>query len=690
MKCFKCGNELDPAAKFCSVCGAKIDEETPVSEEKPQTAVEPVPKEPSAVTVDAEPVVEENQGIVPPSTQPSAGNPFISKMKAKFLTIWNGMDLFTKIISISIAVVALLLLIAVCMGKGAAIYFAFSQLGGVIVALLMHKNVIKLGNKQWIKFLVFMAAVAMTVLTVLGYGAKVGYSGKTDTQNPFEDVFAEPTEPVSPTAQMPYSAEECVGLSYMDLRENLETLGFINIRTEEVEDLKYAEADKQDTIASITIAGKSDFAKDEVFNKNDEIVITYHDFKKCEVTIHVDFIPNLLFNKYDVNLLVDGDEEGTLDHGTDGDFKVILDPGECTITFESDDSLSVDGEVELLVDCDLEVAYKISCGGDQISVETLYVDRQVELADGQVKIDTPASEYQYKIYTDVETALKKLGFTNIKYEVLYDIFWGFTENGSVESVSIAGNKDFNRGDVFAADSEIIITYHMPEEDDPSKPTEPTTTVSDTIAVTMNDEDFVGMHYSEAEKLLKEMGFTEFDYVVVDTDNQELTDGTVAEVCIYEGLFDSGEFSNGDIFAADKKVTIRYYECEEKEPNITIANNAEFAALMKIKDQTDADTIKEFVYSHIGDVIEFDGCIVLMMNHEGFSTRYDVCMAGVDYDAKRVYGPLFSFEDVNYYDMNVSGTDTVAEKMNFHITGEIKGFSDEGGYVILEPVALVAR
>ncbi len=112
--------------------------------------------------------------------------------------------------------------------------------------------------------------------------------------------------------------------------------------------------------------------------------------------------------------------------------------------------------------------------------------------------------------------------------------------------------------------------------------------------------------------------------------------------------------------------------------------------MKITDQTDAATIKQFVNAHIGDVIEFDGCVALMMKHENYNTRFDVAMAGGDYDADRVYGPLFAFEDVNFYDMNVSGTDTVAQGMNFRIAAEIKGYSEAGGYIILEPVFMKFR
>ena len=34
-----------------------------------------------------------------------------------------------------------------------------------------------------------------------------------------------------------------------------------------------------------------------------------------------------------------------------------------------------------------------------------------------------------------------------------------------------GNTEFEQGDIFKKDVAIVITYHMPEEDDPNKPAE---------------------------------------------------------------------------------------------------------------------------------------------------------------------------------------------------------------------------
>lgn len=374
--------------------------------------------------------------------------------------------------------VAILLLISSCAGKGFAIFFSILQLGGVIVALLMHKGVIKLEQKKvWIKYLVLAVAILFSVLNIMSYSWGQGSNKQHQTSIP--DTPGVTDEPVLTTATTPYGAEECVGMDFDSVRDEFSFAGFTSIKVEKIEDLKSTEADKLNTIESISVGGAVDFSKGQEFDKSDEVTILYHGYAKCNVTIHVDFIPNLIFSKYDVNLLLDGIEKGTLPHGEDKDFEFNIEPGEYTLTFESDESSSVKGEVSLSVDCDLEASYKISCSSDKISIETLYVDRLTELADDEVKLDVPNSEYKFKNYVEVETALKSLGFTNIKHNVLYDIVLGWTDEGEVDSVSIAGKTDFKRGDVFASDSEVIITYHMKEEDDPNKPSKTESTEAST-------------------------------------------------------------------------------------------------------------------------------------------------------------------------------------------------------------------
>lgn len=291
--------------------------------------------------------------------------------------------------------------------------------------------------------------------------------------------------------------------------------------------------------------------------------------------------------------------------------------------------------------------------------------------NNDVTMDTSYYMYEDKDYQDVKAALEQLGFTNIKTEPVYDIVWGITKSGSVKSVSIGGNSSFLTGTVFPNNAEVIITYHLSVDDDPSY-----------INLTKAEIDYIGKNYLDVEQEFKNLGFASVTVEVQTTYDSSHNDGEVFSVKV-NGI----TFKNGDSFKPDAEITIKRYAVQQ---HITVNNNADFAALMKITDQTDADNIKRLISPLNNEIIEFDGCIALMMNHNNYKTRFDVALAGGDYYGGRVYGPLFGFEDVSFIGMNVTGTDTVAAGMNFHITAKVKGFSDEGCYVILEPISLALR
>lgn len=497
MKCVECGNELDPKAKFCPECGRKIiseptapeeptkadDEPKEVSGDQPEetpeeeTAEEPKKdgrsEEPAEADPEDEKPEDENRQDPPPAEPPQT-DPETGKKKG----------FFTFVCGLTIAVMAVLLFAAVVAGDSVARFLAFTQVSGAVLMLLMHQNVVKLGKSQWIKYVLLLMILALAAYSVWGYMDQSGNTANVNqptTQTTVVPTTGTPittTIPTNPGLPVPYDANQCVGMPYEALVTDLEKAGFTNIRVETVEDLDYARSDELDTVSSIKIAGSDHFTRDDAFEPDAQIVIVYHLYQKCEVIIRAQVEENLIFSKYDVNLLLNGEEKGTMDHGTGKDFTFLLDPGVYTVTFASDEYTHVDRDVELLVDCDLEVSYDVSCGRDQISVEMRYIDRKVALKQGQIKLDTSASDYEGQIYTDVATSLEDQGFTNITYQVMYDIFWGITPNGSVESVSIAGDRDFVRGETYASDSEIVITYHMPEEDDPAYAvTQPETTTA---------------------------------------------------------------------------------------------------------------------------------------------------------------------------------------------------------------------
>ena len=468
MRCSKCGAELSEDTKFCLYCGNKV---------------EMPPKQETASEEDIPPISSDEQ-VRDFQNQKEPPKSLVDKMKEKASAEWGKLSTYGKIATVAIAVFVLLFIVALLSGKTAAIIIAVLQIALAVVAVLMHRGIIKIEQKKvWLKWLLLGIAALLTVLNVMSYSWGTENKNKP-TPNPTSD-----TSIAAVPVAAPYGAAECLEQDYTTIQAAFYAAGFTNIEAEKVEDLQATDVDKVNTIDAISVGGKTDFTKEQEFKSDDEVLIRYHGYAKCNVKIHVDFVPNLIFSKYDVNLLLNGIEEGTLTHGENQDFEFSIDPGEYTLTFESAESSSVKGEVTLMVDCDVEASYKISCSSDKVSVEALYVDRLTELADGEVKLDVAASEYKHKNYEDVAAALKTLGFTNIKYEVLYDIILGWTDDGEVESVSIADKTDFNRGDVFPADAEIVITYHMPEDDDPNKTTETIPAEDDNSPVFYSTNDY---------------------------------------------------------------------------------------------------------------------------------------------------------------------------------------------------------
>lgn len=365
------------------------------------------------------------------------------------------------------------------------------------------------------------------------------------------------------TVSAPYGAVECTGKEYSEIEDLFRTAGFKNITMEKLYDLRITDTDKVNTVESVSIDGSADFIQNQNFSSYSSVVVRCHTFENFDVKIIFDFKSNLLFNKYNIKFFMDDEEIATLTHGENADFEFQVEGGDHTITLRNAESSSVKETLDLSVICDMEIAYKISCSGDKITLETLYIDKKVESSDNVAKISVPASEYKQKNYQEVSEDLKLLGFTNIEYEVLYDIVFGITDEGEVESVSISGNKDFSIDDVFPKDASVVITYHMKKSNDPNGATESTSSHSETsasseegssesVSYSTNNKDTVKKGNVGAYSY-KSIGGTYDIYWVIDFDDGYVyyfTDGNGSETC------DKVKIDSGDL---NDYVTITYHD-----------------------------------------------------------------------------------------------------------------------------------
>ena len=684
IKCSKCGAELSDDTKFCSYCGNKIEATTP-------------------------PPIKENEGdIVPdvPQQEPvnetaqksDASKSLADKIKSKASEKWHKLSTYGKITTVAIIAFTLLCLIAILFGKTAAAVIAILQIVLTVVAVLMKKQVIKV-PQSWLHIVALVLAVVLLAPYMTLFGTDYGDAEKfawsdilladviPEPKSHLGEILANSDEYLSlyvyKTSAEDYSKyvnaceekgftveAEQSDLSYYAYNadgyklslyydENDSKMSISVDAAEEYGALVWPDSEiasmlpvPKSTTGEITQDDEKGFAAyvsdtpieeynayvaacaDKGFTveaseseksysaKNSDgyqLSVSYQgngvmsisvDEPEYAVSLEIECVENLLFSKYDVDVYVDDSMQGTISHGTTETYNLNLTKGVYEIKFVSAEDDEVTGRVSIDIYQDESLKYKISCTSSQINVETI---QGTVSAHGEDEAAMPrsASSYKFENYTDVQTELSEAGFTNISFEILYDIVIGWTEEGEVDSVSVGGNTEFEQGDIFKKDVAIVITYHMPEEDNPNKPAESEEPNSTTEPAT------------------------------------------------------------------------------EPVENLTVENCPDLAALLALRDPGDP-SVSAFASKYSGQVIEFDGCVMNMQHHGDFNTRWDVLLGAGDYDENSALGPNFRLTDVAFYEMNVSGGDSVYAGLNVHVVAEVGDYNSSSQLFELEIISMTIR
>lgn len=168
------------------------------------------------------------------------------------------------------------------------------------------------------------------------------------------------------------------------------------------------------------------------------------------VSITVVCESNLFFSKYDINVSVDGQLVGTLDHGTSQTFDLALAEGEHSLIVCEKGDTSVDGSASFDVNGSTMLKCKAHCTYSQVELNMIPT------------ISTPLSSNDAisKQYEEVSTLFSEAGFTNVREEEVRDLTLDReSESTTVSSIAIGGMTDFNNGTLFFSDEEVVITYH---------------------------------------------------------------------------------------------------------------------------------------------------------------------------------------------------------------------------------------
>lgn len=235
-----------------------------------------------------------------------------------------------------------------------------------------------------------------------------------------------------------------------------------------------------------------------------------------------------------------------------------------------------------------------------------------------IKPPASSSSLHKENYKDVVTKFEKSGFTNIEVQKLEDLITGWiTKDGSVESVSIDGDTNYDSSKRYSKDSKILIVYHtFKSRDKDSANNSSDSSQSETTV--MNSE------------------------VAEDTTNSTETTVDLNEV-------------------------------------ITIDNNADFAEIMAIKGDNDPK-FDEFAKKYMYKTIEFDGNIIFFQKHPNKKTRYDVMFMGGNYIDADTFnpGPTFRVQDVGMYELakDSSAPEYIKVGLNGHYKFKIVGYRSD--------------
>ena len=228
-------------------------------------------------------------------------------------------------------------------------------------------------------------------------------------------------------------ASDYIGKNYQDQKNDLEKMGFKKIQVDSVS-TGWKEAN---TIVSITIDNKTNFQKDDLYDPNVLIVIKYSSNDRKDLTSILENWQNRSISDVESKLKGSGFsnikkiEEVTGDKSKNNLVKAVVlnkenyQNGICQI--------QIGAPIELTY-----YSYKIVIG---------------KTADDFMK--NKKGEYK-----NVVEELKKLGFTNIVLKRADDLTTGWiSKEGSLESITIAGDSKFTKESAFYPSDSIVIVVH---------------------------------------------------------------------------------------------------------------------------------------------------------------------------------------------------------------------------------------
>lgn len=689
MKCSKCGAELSEDTKFCSYCGQKIEVTPPPVVE--ETEIPPIPH--------VESVKEQKAG----KAKADAPKSFADKAKDKGIESWNKLSLYGKVTTVALIAFILLCLVAFLFGKTAAGVIAVLQIVLTVVAILMKKQVIKT-PKSWLHIIALALAVILFVPYVSLFKVDYGDAEKFE----WSDILLADVVPAPESlfGEVMSNHDDYLSLyvyktSLADYNEYVEACkekGF-TVEADQSEQSYYAYNDagyklslyydESDSKMHIGIDAAEEYGmlvwSDSVISSMLPVpTSTTGEITQDDETGFQAYVSNTPIEEFKAYTTACADKGFNIDaYDSDKSYSAENSEGyKLSVSYQGNNvmSISVD-EPEYDVSIEIECVENLIFSKYDVDV---YIDDMFEgtIDHGTTEtFDSTMTKGSYEVKFVSAEDDEVTGTVTIDVQKNEALKYKISCTSSkIDVETIVGTAGSNENDRTEGEEASSIDT---EKNDNSEETE-----APSITVTMSEDDFIGMLYTDAEAKLREMGFTVFEYETLETEDINKPDDTIGAVEIKNWAFGKGDFAVGDTYEADAIVVLWYYICDEPEPNLTVENCPELAAILSNKAEID-DSYSAFATKYKGRIIEFDGRIDYCTKHENYNTRFDYLVSAGDYDPDHQIGPSFKFENVAYYDLNTN-LDTVSVGLNVHIVAEVVSFDSNSGLFYLDPVSVTGR
>ena len=339
-----------------------------------------------------------------------------------------------------------------------------------------------------------------------------------------------------------FDEEDLINRSYTSVESMLKKAGFTDVELEVSRTLTNETSSKRDKVKSVVISGNSLYEKGDKFDEDVSIVITYYDFP--ENTVFLTFSVGKLKGQNYEDIVSDFEEAG---------FTNI----ELTPVTEGVTSAGQDGQV---------ISVSINNESDFAKGEGYANDSKVEISyysvpEGTIFIPFSHKDFTEKNYRDVLSQFQSAGFVNIELIPIEDLITGWlTKDGQVEDVTIGGSYTFKKGDPYAFDTKITISYHTFSGDGETLPAYSgevdTTPKEEMIKINFSSKELKDEDYRDVRTRFEKAGFTNITVEPL----KDLVTGWIDTKDAVESVSINGQttFSAGDSFPKDAEIRIVYH------------------------------------------------------------------------------------------------------------------------------------